>query len=295
MCEIKICVDCRSEFEYSEGKHLFFLRNGLEDPKRCPTCRAIRKGFTDKELKCQRCGKTFIYPQELQLYARTYKWDPPTYCLGGCGKIKYAKDYQLSPFEILAKEIFGGLARLIKGKSTTELPGTRTSFLPKVSGFEKTHILTNREVELFVNKIIPKEHTKNVHRIIFSDKVIPIGKDLVSRGFYDFEKKIIIINKEPFGVHTKDRIKEVICHEFGHAVYYPLHDSLKAEWYSLSEKSGPLTRRAKNVWNKEEIRDMENFAEGYQLYIMNPWYLIRYFHDVYYFFCNDVFKGREYL
>jgi hypothetical protein len=113
--EIKTCKDCGNLFEYTDGERNYFLMHGLYHPKRCNTCRAIRKGIADKVLRCQLCKKKFVYPQEFQLYARSYGWSPPTTCLGGCGKEKYAQDYQLSQFELLASEVLGGLARYVQG------------------------------------------------------------------------------------------------------------------------------------------------------------------------------------
>lgn len=112
--EIKTCKDCGSLFEYTDGERDYYLMKGLDHPKRCPTCRAIRKGIADKALRCQLCSKNFVYPREFQLYARSYGWSPPTVCLGGCGKEKYAQDYQLTQFELLASEVLGGLARYVQ-------------------------------------------------------------------------------------------------------------------------------------------------------------------------------------
>ena len=56
----------------------------LSLPKRCPRCRAARRNVCERFLTCSRCGRTFTYPKELQLYARTYGWGEPRRCISGC-------------------------------------------------------------------------------------------------------------------------------------------------------------------------------------------------------------------
>jgi hypothetical protein len=81
---IRHCADCQAPYSVEPEEEDWFRREGMTLPKRCPRCRSARKGLKNQFRTCQRCGKTFPYTRELQLYARTYGWGPPRHCVGGC-------------------------------------------------------------------------------------------------------------------------------------------------------------------------------------------------------------------
>lgn len=81
---IRVCRDCQSPFSIEPEEEDWFRREGLTLPKRCGRCRAARRGTQDEYRTCSRCGGTFVYTRELQLYARTYGWGAPGRCVGGC-------------------------------------------------------------------------------------------------------------------------------------------------------------------------------------------------------------------
>lgn len=73
------CRDCGSEFIFTAGEQGFYLEKGLlNDPQRCPTCRAnrrrertsIREGAT---ITCANCGSQATVPFVPRL-------DRPVYC-----------------------------------------------------------------------------------------------------------------------------------------------------------------------------------------------------------------------
>ncbi len=41
--EIRVCITCGEAFVIDESEARFFLGKGLELPKRCPACRAIKR------------------------------------------------------------------------------------------------------------------------------------------------------------------------------------------------------------------------------------------------------------
>jgi len=82
---IRHCADCGAPYSLEPEEEDWFRREGLSLPKRCGACRASRRGTKDRYLTCARCGRTFTYPRDLQLYARTYGWGNPSRCIGGCG------------------------------------------------------------------------------------------------------------------------------------------------------------------------------------------------------------------
>jgi hypothetical protein len=81
---IRHCADCGAPFSLEPEEEDWFRREGLTLPKRCGSCRASRRGARDRYLTCTRCGRTFTYPRELQLYARSYGWGTPSRCISGC-------------------------------------------------------------------------------------------------------------------------------------------------------------------------------------------------------------------
>ena len=63
------CVDCGSDFSFSERDQAFFAERGMSTPKRCRECRAARKAQgggagaprggdrVRHPIVCQQCGK----------------------------------------------------------------------------------------------------------------------------------------------------------------------------------------------------------------------------------------------
>lgn len=43
------CVDCKQEFEFTDGEQKFFKQKGFTDPKRCGPCRKAKKVQTQKK------------------------------------------------------------------------------------------------------------------------------------------------------------------------------------------------------------------------------------------------------
>lgn len=81
---IRHCADCGAPYSLEPEEEDWFRREGLTVPKRCARCRADRRGTKERYLTCRFCGRTFAYPRDLQLYARTYGWGTPRRCIGGC-------------------------------------------------------------------------------------------------------------------------------------------------------------------------------------------------------------------
>ena len=43
------CVECGLDFPFSVGEQQYFELKGFPPPKRCPSCRALRKQFRKQE------------------------------------------------------------------------------------------------------------------------------------------------------------------------------------------------------------------------------------------------------
>ncbi len=76
-----ICRDCNEEFLFTAGEQGFYLEKGLlNDPQRCPTCRASRRrerasggGREMTVVACAACGNEARVPFVPRL-------DRPVYC-----------------------------------------------------------------------------------------------------------------------------------------------------------------------------------------------------------------------
>jgi hypothetical protein len=41
--KVIICVDCNIQFIFTEGEQKYYIEQRLAEPKRCPSCRRIRR------------------------------------------------------------------------------------------------------------------------------------------------------------------------------------------------------------------------------------------------------------
>lgn len=82
------CRDCGEEFLFSAGEQAFYMERGLlNDPQRCPACRAARRrerGDDQRETAtviCASCGSQTTVPFVPRL-------DKPVYCNACFEKIR---------------------------------------------------------------------------------------------------------------------------------------------------------------------------------------------------------------
>jgi CxxC-x17-CxxC domain-containing protein len=59
-----VCVDCGSEFVFTEGEQEFYAQKGFtNEPTRCPNCRAARKASRSSGMSSSdRSGQRRMYP-----------------------------------------------------------------------------------------------------------------------------------------------------------------------------------------------------------------------------------------
>ena len=41
--KVIICIECKNKFIFTEGEQKYYLEQRLSEPKRCPSCRQLRK------------------------------------------------------------------------------------------------------------------------------------------------------------------------------------------------------------------------------------------------------------
>lgn len=261
------CKDCGAYFELEPGEISFFTANGLDLPKRCASCRAERQGIHDQALVCARCGRTFLYPRQLQLYARSYKWLPPTTCFGGCGPTKFGQGYQLSGLEQAFLGILGTMEKLVASAMPRALRPAH------FEGFSLLPGLTDSGVQAWVQRVFPEADVKGIGFIRYTGERRTLSHrdgrpPAVARGRYGLDRNsrpYILINYQ--GEQNPARsVEEVLAHEIGHHVYFTqLDDHHRAEWEAITREHPPfLYTQAR--WLRDEEVASEEFAECYRYY-----------------------------
>ena len=43
ICQITVCAECKKPFSISAGEQKYYKQHNLVPPRRCPTCRKLRK------------------------------------------------------------------------------------------------------------------------------------------------------------------------------------------------------------------------------------------------------------
>lgn len=75
-----VCKDCGNEFSISVKEQLFAKEDkGFVLPKRCPNCRADRKGRT-KHIVCVECGEVFEFTANEQEFYQKNGFKEPRRC-----------------------------------------------------------------------------------------------------------------------------------------------------------------------------------------------------------------------
>jgi hypothetical protein len=78
------CSNCGISFATEPEELQWIAENAGESPSSCPRCRAFMTGLQDESITCTICNKVFIFPRELRLFSRLFRWPRPRRCLGGC-------------------------------------------------------------------------------------------------------------------------------------------------------------------------------------------------------------------
>jgi hypothetical protein len=78
------CAKCGAAYSVEPEERDWIAEQHKESPSMCPRCRAFTDGLQDESIACTVCGKVFIFPRELRLFARLFRWPRPRRCIGGC-------------------------------------------------------------------------------------------------------------------------------------------------------------------------------------------------------------------
>lgn len=83
---IRDCKDCGADYRVPVAEQDWCAAQGISLPRRCPTCRAERRGINDERCSCAICGVTFDYPREFALLVATLSLPAPQRCPAGCAQ-----------------------------------------------------------------------------------------------------------------------------------------------------------------------------------------------------------------
>ena len=79
--KIVTCIECGQEFELSVEEIAYYVAKGMQEPKRCPICRALKGKY--RYVKCAGCGTLMRIPllteiRNRRLYGDKYR--PMKWC-----------------------------------------------------------------------------------------------------------------------------------------------------------------------------------------------------------------------
>jgi hypothetical protein len=174
--------------------------------------------------------------------------------------------------------------------STVTSSSISKSEAPIIEGFEQSSTLSSEDVQYYVKEQIPLAHLNALARVVYADSYKHDNSAYVVGEYNHITGTIIIYKQSPNVDDLSLEMKLTITHEIGHNVYFNVVDSAaRAEWKHLSRSS----RRYVTSYAGEN--DVEDFAESYATYILDPERLKATNPEKYVFLCDRVFHGKEYV
>lgn len=168
---------------------------------------------------------------------------------------------------------------------------------PEVSGFEKSGVIKDNEVKVYLQDEFPPEHVRSerISEIRYTDKYVLYDEKQYEAGKWtkvnDKPSEICINRQVPEGSLDADELKETISHEVAHDVYNRFSEEEKQIWHQLSG-SRDINECVDSYATTSE---QEDFASTYSAYMHDPEYLRTINLDKYNYMRDHIFEGREYL
>lgn len=167
---------------------------------------------------------------------------------------------------------------------------------PEITGFEKSGVMSNEDVQRFIAEKIPPEHVNraNLPTIDYDDVYVaqPEGNVLGVTHLDPVtgENPITIYRQEPQGSFDRAQMEQTIAHEIGHNVHLNLPKWHEWRRVSTADLYAGRDRVSDYAWNSME----DDFAESYAAYILDPEHLQDVSPAKYAFMRDHVFAGRIY-
>ncbi len=192
--------------------------------------------------------------------------------------------------------------RKIESRFREKTENRRVFAVPPVEGFEKSGVMSNREVKQYLENHFPEQHVNNItmESVRYNDRHIT-EKSMTELGHWEkkepvkdigFYNKEIVINRQARdGNVDAETMKDTIAHEVGHQTQREFlgQNELK-EWEKISGKRP----ESECVSDYARTSPAEDFAESYRAYCRDPETLRKASPEKYAFMREKVFNGREY-
>lgn len=166
----------------------------------------------------------------------------------------------------------------------------------KISEFQNSELLTNRELQNYLSQEIPLSHLENCPSIEYDpDNKEFVNDPYVLAFFTPADHEIKIGPSERSG--DTDGFLDTITHEIGHNVHTNLfeeHPDLEKKWSDLHGGVGQALFGDTFVSDYARTSKYEDFAESYRTYVRDPELLQFVSMDKYNFMKEEVFNGKEY-
>lgn len=164
-----------------------------------------------------------------------------------------------------------------------------------IQNFEKSKLMTNQEVNVYLESNLPAEHVNGdlIREIRYEDRFrqTPDGAALGECKTDDQgHSEIELYRQSPEGSYSREDMEHTLTHEVGHNVYWNLPAEARSDWDNLSS-----TSQADNyVSEYARTNTREDFAESYSHYVRDPVVLRDASMPKYNFLRDKVFSGRQY-
>ena len=159
-----------------------------------------------------------------------------------------------------------------------------------VINFGASGVLSDAQVQQFIEQSIPANHLDHCRRIEYVHKLAAVHGTAITGNFIPIDRKIFVY---AFSLQDQDPVDllETLVHEIGHNVFFNLwRQDFKFEqrWIQVHRNGGGF------VSDYARASYMEDFAETYRVYILAPAGLQQVSQVKYQFMVDEVFAGREY-
>ena len=175
---------------------------------------------------------------------------------------------------------------------------TRHNCINDINDFEASGVLTNEQVQTYLQGVIPLSHLDNCLGIRYIDQFVAVHATPAAGKFIPLFRQISVyrIGQQS---QTAAALLETLTHEVGHNVHFNMRIDkwdLAVRWRELYVASeGPFAETGLGfVSDYARANHFEDFAETYRAYILEPGLLKAANPEKYEFMWQEVFAGREY-
>ncbi|MBN1217469.1 MAG: hypothetical protein JXM69_00955 [Anaerolineae bacterium] len=179
---------------------------------------------------------------------------------------------------------------VVNQTSTPKPTSTPANCLNDVRNFEASGLITNQEVQDFLQTTIPLNHLNRCTRLSYISVTSEQQATPVSGRFVPLFRHIAVYAVSG-GYQGSGEILDTLTHEIGHNVHYNLRiDNLELanQWAELHQQDAGF------VSDYARTDEFEDFAESYRVYVRQPQILQLYSPLKYEFLRVNVFDGFEY-